>query len=433
MIKKIRFGLELIQKSGFAVKGWVRMPRKLKGFAVIIIALHIIWLVVAVRCIWTDINEKNVRQPEEKQGQIVFENENIEYQFSLIIQENTESEEKSFLDIIDFKAASDKMLDLLLVFIGVYQGIITVYLERRNKTFWGIANKEILFGDKSKCWERFFRYILILEFIELFLAILFPAHIPRIVLALFSVITAVLSGHIIFWCTDDMKLEDQILYVLKTSNVQKRDEIFSTIVKNIDFSKNTDLDFFLRTMKEGLFDTYLKEIKKEDAVSELREIYAWMKAMLFKMTDSTLRNDLLRELFLIVDSMESKDRQKRVNLQTAIILPVLEMEVAEERQISTMIFSVIREKKQRRQLKIRCYLYRLFLKKLQEPLKPHVSDGFLLRQQIPYSLEEWERKDALEFWVQLHKGENIQIHRYGETPLTLYEIKYLMERRDVHG
>lgn len=321
------------------------MPRKLKGFAVIIIALHIIWLVVAVRCIWTDINEKNVCQPEEKQGQIVFENENIEYQFSLIIQENTESEEKSFSDIIDFKDASDKMLDLLLVFIGVYQGIITIYLERRNKTFWGIANKEILFGDKSKCWENFFRFILILEFIELFLAILFPVYIPRIALALFSAITAVLSMCVIFRLTDDRKLEDQILYVLKTSNVQKRDEIFSTIVKNIDFSKNTDLDFFLRTMKEGLFDTYLKEIKKEDAVSELREIYAWMKAMLFKMTDSTLRNDLLRELFLIVDSMESKDRQKRVNLQTAIILPVLEMEVAEERQISTMIFSVIREKK----------------------------------------------------------------------------------------
>ena len=103
MIEKIRFGLELIQKSGFAVKGWVRMPRKLKSFAVIIIALHIIWLGFAVFCIWTNTNEKNVRQPEEKQGQIVFENENIEYQFSLIIQENTESEEKSFLDIIDFK------------------------------------------------------------------------------------------------------------------------------------------------------------------------------------------------------------------------------------------------------------------------------------------------------------------------------------------
>ena len=433
MIEKIRFGLELIQKSGFAVKGWVRMPRKLKSFAVIIIALHIIWLGFAVFCIWTNTNEKNVRQPEEKQGQIVFENENIEYQFSLIIQENTESEEKSFLDIIDFKDASDKMLDLLLVFIGVYQGIITIYLERRNKTFWGIANKEILFGDQSKCWEKFFRFILCLEFIELFLAILFPVHIARIALALLSAFTAGFSWRIFFRFTDDRQLEDQILYVLKTSNVQKRDEIFSTIVKNIDFSKNTDLDFFLRTMKEGLFDTYLKEIKKEDAVSELREIYAWMKAMLFKMTDSTLRNDLLRELFLIVDSMESKDRQKRVNLQTAIILPVLEMEVAEERQISAMIFSVIREKEQRRQLKIRCYLYRLFLKKLQEPLKPHVSDGFLLRQQIPYSLEEWERKDALEFWVQLHKVENIQIHRYGETPLTLYEIKHLMERRDVHG
>ena len=159
MIEKIRFGLELIQKSGFAVKGWVRMPRKLKSFAVIIIALHIIWLGFAVFCIWTNTNEKNVRQPEEKQGQIVFENENIEYQFSLIIQENTESEEKSFLDIIDFKDASDKMLDLLLVFIGVYQGIITIYLERRNKTFWGIANKEILFGDQSKCWEKFFRFI----------------------------------------------------------------------------------------------------------------------------------------------------------------------------------------------------------------------------------------------------------------------------------
>ena len=392
------------------------MQKKSKVFRVVIILLHIAWLGFAVLCIWTNTNEKNVRQPEEKQGQIVFENENIEYQFSLIIQENTESEEKSFL-----------------VFIAVYQGIITVYLERRNKTFRGIVNKEILFGNQSKCWEVFFYFILVLEFIELILAILFPVYTARIALVLLSAITAVFSMHVIFRLTDDRQLEDQILYVLKTSNVQKRDEIFSTIVKNIDFSKNTDLDFFLRTMKEGLFDTYLKEIKKEDAVSELREIYAWMKAMLFKMTDSTLRNDLLRELFLIVDSMESKDRQKRVNLQTAIILPVLEMEVAEERQISTMIFSVIREKKQRRQLKIRCYLYRLFLKKLQEPLKPHVSDGFLLRQQIPYSLEEWERKDALEFWVQLHKGENIQIHRYGEISLTLYEIKHLMERRDVHG
>lgn len=409
------------------------MQKKSKGFRGFIILLHIAWLGFAVFCIWTNTNEKSVRQPEEKQGQMVFENENTKYQFSLEIQENTESEENSFLDIIDFKDAADKMLDLLLVFIGVYQGIITFYLERRNKTFRGIVNKEILFGDQSKCWERFFYFILILEFIELLLAILFPVYAARIVLVLLSAFTAVLSMLVIFQLTDDRQLEDQILSVLKTSNVQKRDEIFSTIVKNIDFSKNTDLDFFIRTMKEGLFDTYLKKRIKEDAVSDLREIYVWMKAMLFKMTDSTLRNDLLRELFLVIDGMKSEDRQKRVNLQTAIMLPVLEMEAAEERQISAMIFSVIREKEQRRQLKTRCYLYRLFLKKLQEPLKPHVSEGFLLRQQIPYSLEKWEKKDVLEFWAQLHKDENIRIHRYGEIPLTLYEIKHLMEEGDVHG
>lgn len=57
----------------------------------------------------------------------------------------------------------------------------------------------------------------------------------------------------------------------------------------------------------------------------------------------------------------------------------------------------------------------------------------MLRQQIPYSLEKWEKKDVLEFWAQLHKDENIRIHRYGEIPLTLYEIKHLMEEGDVHG
>lgn len=239
------------------------MQKKSKGFRGFIILLHIAWLGFAVFCIWTNTNEKSVRQPEEKQGQMVFENENTKYQFSLEIQENTESEENSFLDIIDFKDAADKMLDLLLVFIGVYQGIITFYLERRNKTFRGIVNKEILFGDQSKCWERFFYFILILEFIELLLAILFPVYAARIVLVLLSAFTAVLSMLVIFQLTDDRQLEDQILSVLKTSNVQKRDEIFSTIVKNIDFSKNTDLDFFIRTMKEGLFDTYLKKESKK--------------------------------------------------------------------------------------------------------------------------------------------------------------------------